>query len=93
MNNIKEKLIELVSSYSQLPYMFVGTGFAMRYSNALSWNELLRNIWNILYPERTDNEYKKYLRKIITNLKMDNSKLSEEELKYYINPQIATEIQ
>ena len=38
---IVKELEQRISSFQQLPYLFVGTGFSMRYSHAPSWNTLL----------------------------------------------------
>lgn len=49
--NIEDEISRIVSGFNQLPYLFIGTGLSMRYSNAPSWNELLLQIWNSIYEE------------------------------------------
>ena len=38
LNTVSE-LENLISSFKQLPYLFVGTGLSIRYSTAHSWNK------------------------------------------------------
>lgn len=63
---IRNELEKRISSFQQLPYLFVGTGFSMRYSHALNWNDLLFSIWKIVHPTKGDRklialyDYKKY---------------------------------
>lgn len=82
----------IISSFKQLPYLFVGTGLSMRYSNAPSWDELLKNIWLIMNGE-DELKYKKFVKSVAYDLQIDNIGMSDEERKYYLNPQLATKIQ
>lgn len=91
--NMENEIDEIVSKFKQLPYLFVGTGLSMRYSNAPSWDELLKNIWLTTNNERDENKYKKFVKSVAYDLKIDKSNLDKEEIKYYLNPELATRIQ
>ena len=41
---LKQKIENTISSFQQLPFLFVGTGLSMRYGHAPSWNNLLFDI-------------------------------------------------
>lgn len=90
--DISNEINTIVSSFKQLPYLFVGTGLSMRYSNAPSWDKLLENIWLIM-NNNDEMRYKKFVNSVAYDLKIDNSGIDEEERKYYLNPQLATKIQ
>lgn len=90
--NIKSEIANIVNEFKQLPYLFVGTGFSIRYSNAPSWDNLLKNIWLII-NESNETRYKKFVKSVAYELEIDNSNISEEERKYYLNPELATKIQ
>lgn len=89
---MKEKMKEIVSNFNQLPYLFVGTGFSMRYANAFSWKELLFSIWQIV--ENSDKRaFDKSIQRIEYELK-DVSKYENSELsKYSVFPKLAAELQ
>ncbi len=61
---VKKELEQRITSFRQLPYLFVGTGFSMRYSHAPSWNKLLFDIWKIVNEEKTDRDFNKLKQKI-----------------------------
>lgn len=90
--NINNEINNIVSSFKQLPYLFVGTGLSMRYSNAPSWDALLKSIWFIMNGN-DKMKYKKFVNSVAYDLKIDNSGIDEEQRKYYLNPQLATKIQ
>lgn len=90
--NINDEISSIVSDFKQLPYLFVGTGFSMRYSDAPSWDTLLKNIWLTMNGDN-ENKYKKFVNGVAYELKIDNSDINEEERKYRLNPQLATRIQ
>lgn len=90
---VKRELERKISSFSQLPYLFVGTGISMRYSNAPSWDTLLKNIWKMAGLGDSDREYEKMKQKIENEISYDKSQVNEEDRKYYVNPLLATEIE
>lgn len=90
---IRNELEKRISSFQQLPYLFVGTGFSMRYSHALNWNDLLFSIWKIVHPTKGDREFDKLKQKIEMSLAMERPDLNSEEQKYYVNPVLATVIE
>lgn len=90
---IKAELEKRVSSFQQLPYLFVGTGFSMRYSHAPSWNELLFNMWKMLNPQKIERDFEKLKQKIEMDIAAQRPGLNSEEQKYYVNPILATVIE
>lgn len=90
--DISNEINRIISSFKQLPYLFVGTGLSMRYSNAPSWDKLLENIW-VIMNDNDEMKYKKFVNGVAYELKIDNSDVDEEQRKYYLNPQLATKIQ
>lgn len=90
---IKKELEQRISSFQQLPYLFVGTGLSMRYSHASSWNTLLFNIWRTVNPTKKDREFEKLRQKIEMEIAAEKPGLNNEEQKYYVNPRLATVIE
>lgn len=90
--NINEQIKQAVSEFKQLPYLFVGTGFSIRYANAMSWKELLFSIWKVVHDDN-ELEFEKSLQRIEYELKLQSPDLTEEQKKYDIFPQMALELQ
>lgn len=88
---IKNEIEQIVSSFTQLPYLFVGTGMSMRYSAAPSWDDLLKEIW-IELNEKTELEYKFFTRRVEHEMGQELADLEPEEKKYNLNPAIASHI-
>lgn len=88
---IRNEIRKIVNDFKQLPYLFIGTGFSMRYSTAPAWNKLLMDTWMII-NEKDETKYKRFLKKVSYNLGLDNKPLDDEEKKYYLNPELATQI-
>jgi len=90
---IKNELEQRIASFQQLPYLFVGTGFSMRYSHAPSWNALLFDIWKMINPEKKERDFNKLKQKIEMDIVTKHPGLNDEEQKYYVNPVLATVIE
>lgn len=89
---VYDEIKKIVRSFDQLPYLFVGTGFSMRYGNAPSWNELLEDLW-IRTTDGTSAQYKKFVQQKSRQLDGLLGEPVGERRKYYLNPALATEIQ
>ena len=91
-SNIEEKIKEIVASFSQLPYLFIGTGLSIRYANAFSWDTLLYNIWKEIHGDERF-KFDKGLQRIEYELRVTLSDKTDEQKKYYVFPQLASELQ
>lgn len=88
---VRDEIQKIVSEFKQLPYLFVGTGFSIRYSNAMSWDQLLFILWKTLYGDHRFN-YEKDLLRIEYELSLSD-KITDDKKKYYTLPQMASELQ
>lgn len=89
MGSISEEIIRIISDFNQLPYLFIGAGFSKRYISSPSWDELLKNIYEKIYPSQN---YNRFLRQIEERIDIDFATLSKEERKYKFNPCLASEM-
>lgn len=90
--DINGQIKEIVSEFKQLPYLFIGTGFSIRYANAMSWKELLFSIWKIVHNDN-ELEFEKGLQRIEYEMSFRMPDITEEQKKYFIFPQMASELQ
>lgn len=90
--DIQIQIEKIISEFKQLPYLFVGTGFSIRYANAYSWKELLFSIWEIIY-NGNEMEFEKELQRIEYELSHTMTDVTDDQKKYYIYPQMASELQ
>lgn len=92
MSEIEREIKKIISQFQQLPYLFIGTGLSMRYASAPSWDELLFFIWKLI--ENDDRiKFEKNKQRIEYEIKSELPNIVEDDKKYYINPQLATELQ
>lgn len=89
--NVSDSINEIISSFQQLPYLFIGTGMSIRYANAPDWNSLLENAWKAINPDSSDIDYKKWVQGIERKLETDNTDISDENKKYLLNPLLASD--
>lgn len=62
-----DKLLEILSSSSSLPFLFIGSGFSKRYINLPNWKELLKYLAGLV--DESEYSYAKYEQKARESLK------------------------
>lgn len=90
---IEQQLNKIVSDFKQLPYLFIGTGFSMRYADSMSWDDLLYRLWKVVNASDDEYEFKKELNGIGFELNLTESEISDEQKKHYVLPQMASKLQ
>lgn len=90
---IEDKINNTISSFTQLPYLFIGTGLSMRYSHAPNWNNLLFDLWKMINPDKIERDYKRLTQGIEMSLDNKYKDLPPEEKKYYVNSILASQIE
>lgn len=86
--NVEKKLEKLVSNFNKLPYLFIGPGLSMRYSDVPLESSLLKNIW-LRINNYDEDSYEKYIKEVENNVK----NLNNNQNQYYLNQKLATRIQ
>lgn len=82
--------LEDIIKNNQYPIVFIGAGISKRYLKDFpSWDELLKEFW----AEIRDDDFYKHLMKIRTEIQQSSSKLSDDDLSFKVNTQLADEIQ
>lgn len=85
-----EEIMNIVSSFKQLPYLFVGTGLSMRYSDAPSWSDLIYLLWHKVNTGEKE-DFDLFVMQISHELGILYDPDNEEQ-KYELNPELAQRI-
>ena len=90
--NVEKRVEKLVSNFNKLPYLFIGPGLSMRYSDVPLESNLLKNVW-LLINNYDEDSYKKFIEEASEKLSNYSSDLNKKQKEYYLNQQLATKIQ
>lgn len=90
---VKAEILKRFSKFQHLPYLFIGAGFSMRYSDSPNWNDLLQSLWRDAHPDKDELEFKLLRGRIENNILKQQSDIPENEKRFWVNPEIASVIE
>lgn len=96
MEDIKNKLIEIIKTWSVKPVIFVGSGISKRYKDLPDWRNLLYEIANHIYPndkyylKRKEKEYENQPNRVLQFIAQD---LSDAYDEMFYNQEIDVDLQ
>ena len=90
---IKGEILKRFSKFEHLPYLFIGAGFSMRYSDSPNWNDLLQSLWKDAHPDKDELEFKMLRGRIENSILKSKNDIPEKEKQFWVNPEMASVIE